>query len=382
MARASSDTPRAVTGDSLRAVFDAPAPLTVGVEEELMLLDPETLDLAPVGAAALERMGGDPRFKLEFPAAQLEIVTEPARHAGEAAAQLAAARRDLAPALEGLARPAATGLHPFAAAAGELNRGERYGRTMHWYGPVAPWQQLCALQVHVAVRGPGRAIAVHNALRSHLPEVAALAANAPYHDGRDTGMASARPKVSELLPRQGIPPVLAGWDEFAADMRWGAAAGPMVDYRSWWWELRPNPAFGTLEVRVPDAQTTAGEAAAVIAVVHALVAWLAARHDAGDLPAPAPGWRIDENRWSAAHRGPHGEMADLETGARTPTAQRLHALLDTLEPVAAEQGAAAELAAARGLVEATGADRQRATGNPRAAAAHLAGGFLAEFREP
>jgi carboxylate-amine ligase len=377
MARASSsDTPRVVTGDSLRAAFDAPAPLTVGVEEELMLLDPGTLDLTPVAGEALERTAGDPRFKLEFPAAQLEIVTAPARHAGDAAAQLAGARRDLAAALDGLARPAATGLHPFAAAAGPLNRGERYERTMHWYGPVAAWQQLCALQVHVAVRGPGRAIAVHNALRSYLPEVAALAANAPFHDGRDTGMASARPKVSELLPRQGIPPVLAGWDEFARDMRWGAAAGPMVDYRSWWWELRPNPAFGTLEVRVPDAQTTVAEAAAVIAVVHALVAWLAARHDAGDLPAPDPTWRIEENRWSAAHRGPHGEMADLETGERTPTAQRLHALLDALEPVAAEQGAAAQLASARDLAEATGADRQRAAGDPQAAAAHVAERFL------
>jgi carboxylate-amine ligase len=127
---------------------------------------------------------------------------------------------------------------------------------------------------------------------------------------------------------------------------------------------------------VPDAQTTVAEAGAVIAVVHALVAWLAARHDAGDLPAPDAAWRIEENRWSAAHRGPHGEMADLETGERTPTAQRLHALLDALEPVAAEQGAAAQLAAARDLAEATGADRQRAAGDPQAAARHVAERFL------
>ncbi|MDX6697483.1 MAG: glutamate---cysteine ligase / carboxylate-amine ligase [Solirubrobacteraceae bacterium] len=371
------DPPRVVTAESLHEAFDAPAPLTVGVEEELMVLDPATLDLAPLGKAVLAAVGDDPRFKLEFPAAQLEIVTAPASGAGAVAAQLAAARRDLAAAAGSVARFAGTGLHPFAAPDGPLNEGERYARTMHHYGPVAARQQLCALQVHVAVRGAGRALAVHNALRSFLPELAALAANAPYHDGRDTGMASARPKVSELLPRQGIPPVLGGWAEFAEAMRWGAAAGPMVDYRSWWFELRPNPAFGTLEVRVPDAQATVAEAAAVVAVVHALAAWLAARHDAGDLPTPAPAWRIAENRWSAAHRGPHGEMADLDSGAPGPTADRLHALLDVLEPIARDQAAADHLATARNLIDRPGADRQRAAGDPHAATAQLAADFLA-----
>ena len=364
-----------MTGESLREAFDAPAPMTVGAEEELMLLDPETLDLAPVGPRALEAVG-DPRFKLEFPAAQLEILTVPAAAAGEVAAQLAAARRALAGAVSRFARPAGTGLHPFAPAEGALNPGSRYERTLRHYGPVAARQQLCALQVHVAVRGAERALAVHNALRSHLPEIAALAANAPFHDGRDTGMASARPKVSELLPRQGVPPALPSWEAFAGALRWGAAAGPMVDYRSWWWELRPNPAFGTLEVRVPDAQATVGEAAAIVATVHALAAWLAERHDAGDLGPPAPTWRIEENRWSAAHRGAHGEMADLETGRRSPTAERLAGLLDRLAPVAEGQGTADLLAAARGLIAENGADRQRAAGDPRAAAALLADRFL------
>ena len=372
-----ADDPRPLTGNALRTIFEEPAPVTVGVEEELMLLDPETLDLAPVGEAVLEALGGDERFKLEFPAAQVEIVTEPAAHAGEAARQLAAARRDLAARAGHLALPAGTGLHPFADRDGELNRGERYERTMRLYGPVAARQQLCALQVHVAVRGADRALAVHNALRAHLPEVAALAANAPFYDGRDTGMASARPKVSELLPRQGIPPVIPSWDAFAEDLRWGAATGAMPHARSWWWEARPNPLYGTLEVRVPDSQATVAEAAAVVAVVHALVAWLADRHAAGDLPPPVPSWRIEENRWSAAFRGTRGELADLDTGARIATAQRLHDLLDALEPVAARQGAAAQLAAARDLVGQPGADRQRAAGDPRAATAYLADSFLA-----
>ncbi len=350
--------------------------MTVGVEEELMLLDPATLDLAPVAREALAAVGEDPRFKLELPASQLEIVTRAAAHAGEAAVQLAAARRTLAEAIADVARPAGTGLHPFAAAAGQLNRGERYDRTVRLYGPAAVRQLLCALQVHVAVRGADRALAIHDALRAYLPELAALAANSPFHEGRDTGMAWARSKVSELLPRQGVPPALGSWDAFAGELRWGAATESLADHRSWWWEVRPNPTFGTLEVRVPDAQITVRDAAAVVATVHALVAWLAARHDAGDLPAPAPTWRIEENRWSAAHHGARGELVDLETGARLPAERRLHELLDTLEPVAAEQGAAAQLAAARDLVERSGADRQRAAGDPRTAAAFLADTFL------
>jgi carboxylate-amine ligase len=368
-----------LTAAALRAAFDAPEPLTVGAEEELMLLDPETLDLAPRAPEVLEALGGDRRFKLELPASQLEIVTDAARHAGEVAGQLAASRRRLAEGAEGIARPAGAGLHPFAAAEGELNPGERYDRTRRLYGPVASRQLVCALQVHVAVGGAERTLAVHNALRSHLPELAALAANAPFYEGRDTGLASARPKVAELLPRQGVPPALPSWEAFADALAWGAAAGVMDTPASWWWELRPNPAFGTLEVRVPDAQTTVAEAAAVIAVVHALVARLAERHDAGDLPPPAPSWRIEENRWAACHRGIDGELADLATGERVPAGERLRTLLGELEPVARGQGAGAELSSAGRLVDTGGAAAQRAAaveGGTAAVARQLADRFL------
>ena len=360
------------TAADLRAAFDTPEPLTVGVEEELMLLDPETLDLVPRAAEVLARLGGDPRFKLELPASQLEIVTPPLPGAAAVAEFLASARRDLVEAAGDLARPAGTGLHPFSSPRGELNPGARYEFTRSVYGPVAPRQLLCALQVHVAVGGAERTLAVHDALRSYLPELAALAANAPFYEGRDTGMASARPKVAELLPRQGVPPALVGWEAFAEALDWGARAGTMPDHRSWWWELRPNPAFGTLEVRVPDAQITVADAAGVVAFAHALVAWLAARHDAGDLPPPDPTWRIEENRWSAAHRGIEGDLADLRTGARTPTHERLEA---SIGEVAAEPQAARLLRAGGGSAAQRAA--ARAGGDPRAAARHLADRFLA-----
>lgn len=344
----------------LRAAFDAVEPFTVGLEEELMLLDPATLDLAPRAQELLERLGGDARFKRELPAAQLEIATTPTRSAPDALAQLAAARADLLDAAHELARPAAAGAHAFAAASGTLNAGERYDALHARYGPIARRQLIASLQVHVAVGGAERTFAVHDALRAHLPELAALAANAAFYGGRDSGLASVRPAVAGLLPRQAVPPPLESCERFAQELAWGAAAGAVADAGAWWWELRPHPAFGTLELRVPDAQTTLADAAGVVAVAQALVARLAERFDAGELPRePAPGWRIAENRFAALRFGLDAELADLETGERTPARERLRALLEEIAPVAERLGSARLLPHARALAERNGADRQR-----------------------
>ncbi|MEA2445920.1 MAG: glutamate---cysteine ligase / carboxylate-amine ligase [Thermoleophilales bacterium] len=360
------------SGAAIAAAFDDPAPMTVGIEEEVMLVDPATLDLAPVAGELLgriEQAGGDPRFKLELPMAQFEIVSPPLPSAAAAADFLRQARRDLAAHAGGLARLACAGVHPFAHPEGELNAGERYDRTLGEYGRIARRQLVFGLQAHVAVRGADRALAVYNALRGWLPELLALAANAPFYAGEDTGLATIRPKINELLPRQGVPPVIASWDDWAAALRWGAALGTVPDPGVWWWELRPHPAWGTLEVRVPDAQATVDDAAGVVAAIHCLAHWLAARHDAGEtLPAPAT-WRIEENRWRALSRGLDGELADLETGETASARQRLRTLFDQLSESARELGCERELGFARALTESNGAERQRAAagGDARAA---------------
>jgi carboxylate-amine ligase len=354
----------------LRDAFDAPAPLTIGLEEEAMLLDPASLDLAPVAAAVLARC--EAPIKLELPASQLEIATRPAETVGEAIEQLAAGRRALAEAADGLALPATAGVHPFAAALGQLNAGERYAAIEAEYGDVARAQLVCGLQVHVAVGDADATLAVYNALRGHLPELAALAANAPFHAGRDTGLASVRPLISGLLPRQGVPPAIASWEDFADMLRW------VPEPRRWWWELRPHPEFGTLELRVPDAQTTLADAAAVAAFAHALVARLAERHAAGERLPAAASWRIAENRWTALREGLDGAFADLDSGERTPVRDVLRRRLTELAPVARALGCGAELASAARLVEANGAIRQRAVaGGPREVARALAERYLA-----
>jgi carboxylate-amine ligase len=254
---------------------------------------------------------------------------------------------------------ASAGVHPFSSGVGELNQLDRYRQTFEEYGAVASRQLVCALQVHVAVGGADRSLAVYNAARSYLPLLAALAANAPLYEGQDTGLASVRPKLSGLLPRQGVPPSIDSWGRLAEAFRWGATAGAFSEPRTWWWELRPHPRYGTLEFRVPDGQSTVADAIAVAAVVQALVVWLAARHDAGERLEVAPSWRIEENRWSACRHGVTGTMADLHTGAPSATSELLLALIEQIGPEAERLGAGPALAHARELVGHNGAIAQR-----------------------
>jgi carboxylate-amine ligase len=367
---------------ALRATFDGPGAALIGIEEELMLLDHETHALLPRVAEVLDSGPDDPRFRPELPAAQVEIVLPPVARVDEAAAALAAARRDLAARAATAGLLAAAGTHPFAPAEGSLNQGPAYAEMERDFGSIARRQLVFGLHVHVRVGGADRTIAVHDALRSYLPELAALAANAPFHDGEDSGMASVRPTLSGLLPRQGVPPALRSVEAFAADLAWGTRSGRLAGPHRWWWELRPHPTHGTLEVRVCDAQATVADTRAVAAVVRALVHELARRYDDGETLPVAETWRIAENRWVAARDGLAGTLVDLETGEPAPARRRLQSLLDELGPTAEALGDGEALATAESLVaDGGGAGRQRAAadGDPRRAARDLAERFAAEL---
>ena len=357
-----SDAGRPPTAEELRAAFEAAGRYTVGLEEELLLLDPNSLELAPRAREVLGWVEGDPRFKPELPASQIEIVTPPYPSAAQAGAALLAARRELAAAVDGRLALAGAGVSPLGSGRGEITAGARYRRTLREYGPIARRQLVCALQVHVAVPGAERALAVYNQARTYLPWLAALAANARYYEGRDTGLASVRPKLSQLLPRQGIPPPLASWEQYAEALSWGARSGTIPDTASWWWELRPHPRFGTLEFRVPDTQATVGEATAICALIQSLVAWLAERHREGKPVPVADGWRLEENRWSACRHGLEGELVDPHSGRRASTRGCLLELVQALSGTARGLGAGRELARVTALIERNGAIRQRQAG--------------------
>jgi carboxylate-amine ligase len=340
------------------AAFDHALPFTIGVEEELMLVDPISLDLAPAIDEVLALCAGDTRYYRELRSAQIEIVTPVCAAAADACRELGHARRDLIELLDGRYRLLAAGTHPVSTRHGEVTAADRYRQIADEYTFATMRSLVCGLHVHVAVQGADRALAVFNALRSYLPELAALGANSAFIEGHDTGMASIRPKLNEIYPRSGIPPVLPGWDDLVRFVAWGRSGGLFPDASHFWWEMRPHPVHGTIEIRVADTQTRVEDATAIVAVIQALVSMLAAKLDAGEhLPVHDTHW-ITENAWRAHRYGVRGWLVDLDSGRRVETRERLVALIDSLVPYAAALGGADALQDARALVIGNGAERQ------------------------
>jgi glutamate---cysteine ligase / carboxylate-amine ligase len=350
----------ASTVHRLRTAFDSSAlSLTVGAEEELLLVDVDETRLVPAGPHVSEIMGDDGRFHTEFRQAQTEIVTRPCLSAEDAGRELALARLELGEGLIDQARLVACGAHPTARDAGPVTDGERY-RAIAEGNPWAALHMLtCGLHVHVAVGDADRALAVHNALRSYLPELAALAANSPYHHAADAGTASVRMHLNRTLARHGVPPAFRDWDEYAGFVSWGDAGRSIPDPTHHWWDLRLNPRLGTIELRVFDAQTELADAAALVGLAQTLVAWLVGRFDAGDGLTVHNGYRIAESMWVAARSGAPCTLFDLDTGMPVSLEDRVGRLLEELAPLSVELGTERELARVALLARSCGASRQR-----------------------
>lgn len=354
------ETPLLTAGEC-RAAFDSTSHLTLGVEEELMLVDPQTLDLAPAVHEAMELLADDPRFAPELRAAQIEIITPVCTSVSEAIAEVADARARLISRLDGRLAVIAAGTHPRCEHWGQITKGPRYRKIADEYAWAATRSLMCGLHIHVAVPGADRALAVYNALRSYLPEIAALGANSPFVEGRDTDMCSIRPKLNEFFPRSGVPPAFPSWERMLDFVAWGRGGGLFPDWTHFWWDLRPSPAHGTIEMRVNDTQTRIEQTGAVVALVQALTSHLAERFDAeGELPVHDSHF-INENCWRAHRYGLSGQLVDLDTGRPVAMRDRLSQLLEVLEPYALRLGAAEELGHARGMLErGNGAELQRA----------------------
>ncbi len=343
----------------LRAAFDAAAlSLTVGAEEELMLVTPDGTHLLAGIEDTLRRAGGDDRFRAEFRAAQIELVTRPSLSAADIGRELAVARLDLRDALPSSSAAMACGAHPTATALGPVTNGDRYealARDNPW---AARTMLSCGLHVHVAVAGADRALAVYNTLRSYAPEFLALSVNSPFHRGERTGLASTRAQLNRSLARHGVPPAFPDWGAVAELTSWGHADGVIPDPSYHWWDVRLHPGYGTVEIRACDAQTEISDTVALVALAQALVAWLAERVDAGETLPVHDGYRIAESLWLASLDRAAPEVLDLDTGMRVPLVERVAELVEVLAPTAVELGTERELARLRELARARGADRQ------------------------
>ena len=297
--------------------FGRGEPFTVGVEEELFLVDPVTGRQTNASAAVQARLGPlDGTVERELHACQVELITDICHTAGETVGTLGGLRRAVVATGAGLL---GSGTHP-AAAEGEaaITDKERYARIHELLGDAVA-TPVGGLHIHVGMPDAETAIRTFNGLRRHLPLLQALAANSPYRHRRDTGLASAREVTIRGWPRSGVPRAMRDYRDFRDMARLLARAADVPDYTWFWWKLRPHPRLGTVEIRALDAQASLEDTAALVALVHCL-----ARHVAEADPEPDPPVEVlEEAIFRAARFG---------VGARLPDAQgRLRSVAELLD---------------------------------------------------
>ena len=340
----------------------AEAPWTVGIEEEVMLLDPVTWMPASRSEDALAALAPDvaAHTSAETHGSAIELATDPHQTVAGAVEQLARLRAGLAEGLDRVGLAAAVaGTHPLARWEDtEVSPGARYQFLYASMRELARREPTFALHVHVAVPDPGAAVRALAGLRRHLPLLLALSANSPFWQGRDSGLASARIPVFQAFPRTGAPrhfDTYAGYVE-AVDVLLRCDAIPEPTFL--WWDARLQPRFGTVEVRIMDAQTRIQDTAALVALVQCLVRREAlAGDDVGDPIAPEV---LEENCFLAARDGVRAGLVVPDAGCRVPVSDLLAALVRDCTPHAQWLCCVGELAGVDALSASTGDVRQRA----------------------
>jgi glutamate---cysteine ligase / carboxylate-amine ligase len=352
----------------VRIDFNSSPGPSLGVEVELEIVDRETRGLVSVATEVLGDLGqahpdgAHPKAKHELFECTIEIITGVCSTVDEA-------RRDLEETLAEVNVQVAlrgcgllcSGTHPFSHWAEQtISPNPRYFKLVEEMRWMAERLQIFGVHVHVGVRSPEKVVAIANALSFYIPHFLAVSASSPYWHGHDTGLASSRSKVFEGLPTAGLPEPIANWTDFERYMETLVCAEAISTVREVWWDIRPHPDFGTVELRMCDGIPTLGEVAAVAAMGQSLVAFFDERIDAGEeLPVPAP-WIVRQNKWRAARHGLEADLIVDEHGAQVPVCDALSGLLDELTPTATRLGCADELRSVERVLDRGGSyKRQR-----------------------
>jgi carboxylate-amine ligase len=342
-------------------MFAQSTDLTVGIEEEFAILDPVTLELVPrfeeLRDGAIERDALlASAITGELISSEIEIVSGPGENFVDALARQRERRRRLFALVgEHRAALAATGTHPWADYRKQpIIDTEHYRRVEEGLKYVAWRNNTFSLHVHVGINDIDRAVRVCDRLRPVLPLLLAVSASSPYLDGRDSGLHSARTQsFTRNFPRCGIPDAFGGWHAYREYIEFLLRTSSIVEFTQVWWSVRPHFRFGTVEVRICDAQSTAGESDSLAGLIVACVAQAARDIDEG-LPFSDPAPRlIEENMWRAIRYGLDGKMVDLERAEEYPAVEIVERLAAWTEPVRAELGV--DLA----FPDRNGAQRQR-----------------------
>jgi carboxylate-amine ligase len=326
--------------------FGESSPWSLGIEEEVMILDAETLALAPGVEALVNWAEGRDLpgvLKMELLASMVELATEVCSSAAEGLEAMGALRDCAAEAARenGLVI-AAAGTHAFSLPnAQQIAPDPRYLEFVKYAGVSARRQAVCGLHVHVGMPSAKACMAALEGVLGWLPVVLALSANSPYLAGDETGLASSRAEVLAQLPRASAPPVFGSYEEWEAFVERFVELGLADGYTRFWWDIRPHPRFGTLEIRAPDQPTSVELTGAFAALLQALCATVV------EGPPPRPAQRGDyaQNRWAALRFGPRAELIHPD-GDRVATATELgRELLELVAPAARELGSEELLAA-------------------------------------
>ena len=347
--------------------FGSSAPYTLGVEEEYMLLDPETWDLVQHIDSMLARVTDDGEFEArinpELMQSVLEITTPVCHTAAEVQAELRALRGYVAELArrEGC-RFASAGTHAFSLFERQrITAKDRYRQLVDQLQYIARQELIFGMHVHAAVESPEQSIAVMNAVSAHIPQLLALSASSPFWRGEPTGLMSSRQMIFSAFPRSGVPPRFGNYDEFAAVIGQLERTGCIADYTHIWWDIRPHPRLGTLELRICDAVTRVEDVVAITALYQGLVKMYSEELTrTGSVPSYHR-ILVVENKWLAARYGLEAPVMDLATGRRNrvPVAQLVRRTLRDVEPHARELGSERELEGVREiLARGNGADRQ------------------------
>jgi glutamate---cysteine ligase / carboxylate-amine ligase len=346
--------------DSARTAFEAATDFTVGLEEEFALLDPVDLGLAQRFEELREAAGADDVLAGSIAGELISSEVEIRSGRGADLAAAIAAQRDRRRRLFALAADCgvalgATATHPWSDYREQrIIDTEHYRRVEQGLKYVAWRNNTFSMHVHVGIRGADRAVLVCDRLRPVLPLLLAISANSPFLDGRDSGLHSARTQIfTKSFPRCGVPDPFGGWEAYARYIEFLVRTRSIVEYTQVWWSVRPHFTFGTVEVRICDAQATAAESEGLVALIVACVAQAAHEIDAGLPVRDLPPRLIEENVWRATRFGLDGELLDLERGEPYPAAEVLDRLLEWSAPARAELGIEVS------LPQSNGAQRQR-----------------------
>jgi carboxylate-amine ligase len=333
---------------------------TIGIEEELMIVDAESYALVN----AIESLLGDAtggEIKPELHESVLEISTEPAGNTAEAGERLRALRDQarVRAARKGLTIGSA-GTHPFAKWEDQrIVKRQRYRELVTALRFVARQELIFGMHVHVGVDDPDKAIHVANGMRVHLAVLLALSANSPFWRGDTTGLLSTRIPIFRAFPRVGIPPYWRDWSHYESEVEFMVQSGVVEDYTWLWHDVRPHAQFGTVEIRVCDSQTRVEHTLALTAMIQAMVKELCEHYDSGAHLAEYPWLMLDENKWLAARHGLEGELVDLPSSDRVRAKALAQRLLDRLREHAQDLGSGDDLEGIADLLAAgSGGHRQ------------------------